>query len=77
MERLNKTKAIRAKCLDCCCYQANEVKLCPCKDCPLWCYRLGYEVDEEGNRVKHREMTEEQKEANAERMRKMHEQHKL
>ena len=22
-------KAIRAKCLDCCCGQANEVKLCP------------------------------------------------
>lgn len=77
MERLSRAKAIRAKCLDCCCYQANEVKLCPCKDCPLWCYRLGHEVDEEGNRVKHREMTEEQKAASAERMRKMHEQHKL
>lgn len=72
MERLNKTKAIRAKCLDCCCYQANEVKLCPCKDCPLWCYRLGYEVDEEGNRVKH-ERSEKQKEALAKARKKLNE----
>ena len=34
-------KAIRAKCLDCCCGQSNEVKLCPCKDCSLWQYRFG------------------------------------
>lgn len=39
-------KAIRAKCLDCCCGSINEVKACP-KDgihsdyCPLWRYRLG------------------------------------
>lgn len=39
-------KAIRAKCLDCCCGSINEVKLCT-KDgihsdyCPLWQYRLG------------------------------------
>lgn len=77
MERLNKTKAIRAKCLDCCCQQINEVKLCPCKDCPLWRYRMGYEVDEEDNRVKHRELSEEQKAASAERLRKMREQGKL
>lgn len=35
-------KAIRAKCLDCVCGQANEVKLCPCEDCPLWQYRFGH-----------------------------------
>lgn len=34
-------KAIRAKCLDCCCGQYKEVKLCPCSDCPLYPYRLG------------------------------------
>ncbi len=34
-------KAIRAKCLDCCCGQANEVKLCPCVDCTLYPYRFG------------------------------------
>ena len=35
-------KAIRAKCLDCCCNQRLEVKLCPAKGCPLWPYRLGH-----------------------------------
>lgn len=36
-------KAIRAKCLDCCCGSWLEVKLCPCdKTCPLHPYRLGH-----------------------------------
>lgn len=34
-------KAIRAKCLDCCCGQVNEVKMCPCSDCSLYPYRFG------------------------------------
>ncbi len=34
-------KAIRAKCLDCCCEQPSEVRLCPCKDCPLYPFRFG------------------------------------
>lgn len=34
-------KAIRAKCLDCCCGQVQEVRLCPCADCPLYPYRMG------------------------------------
>ena len=34
-------KAIRAKCLDCCCGQRKEVMLCPCGDCPLYLYRFG------------------------------------
>ncbi len=34
-------KAIRAKCLDCCCGQVNEVRLCPCAECALYPYRLG------------------------------------
>ena len=38
---LTPIKAIRAKCLDCCCGQSNEVKLCPCTDCPLYPYRFG------------------------------------
>lgn len=44
-------KAIRAKCLDCCCDQMGEVRLCPSKDCPLWEYRMGH-------RPKNREQTE-------------------
>ena len=34
-------KAIRLKCLDCCCDQANEVKICEIKNCPLWPFRFG------------------------------------
>lgn len=60
-------KAIRAKCLDCCCGQANEVKLCTCKDCPLYAFRFGK------NPYNTRQFTEEQRQAMAERMKKMHE----
>lgn len=35
-------KAIRAKCLDCMCGSAHEVRLCPSADCALHQYRLGH-----------------------------------
>ena len=34
-------KIIRRKCLDCVCYQAREVELCPTERCALWPYRMG------------------------------------
>lgn len=34
-------KAIREYCLKCCCYSAQEVKLCPDTKCPLSPFRLG------------------------------------
>ena len=34
-------KAIRAKCLDCCCGSSNEVRLCTVEKCPLYPYRFG------------------------------------
>jgi hypothetical protein len=34
-------KAIRAKCLDCMCWQPAEVGRCPIIHCPLWEYRFG------------------------------------
>lgn len=37
----NPVKAIRAKCLDCCCDQPGEVEHCPSKDCPLHPFRMG------------------------------------
>ena len=40
-ERLTPVKAIRAKCLDCCCGQRGEVRLCPVHDCSLHPYRMG------------------------------------
>ena len=33
--------AIRAKCLDCQCWQAAEVHNCQITACPLWPYRMG------------------------------------
>ena len=40
-ERMTPVKAIRAKCLDCCCGQVQEVRLCTAQSCPLWPYRMG------------------------------------
>jgi hypothetical protein len=56
-------KVIRLKCLDCCCWQENEVRLCPSDDCILWNFRMGK------NPIK-REMTEEQRDVLRKRMKK-------
>lgn len=53
----NPVKAIRAKCLDCCADQAEEVKLCPVSNCPLHPFRFG----KNPFRAK-REMSDEQRE---------------
>lgn len=37
----NPVRAIRAKCLDCCCGSANEVKECPSETCSLHPFRFG------------------------------------
>lgn len=41
MKTTSPIKAIRAKCLDCCCGNATEVKLCPATDCALHPFRFG------------------------------------
>ena len=46
-ERVSRSKAIRLKCLDCCCGQSAEVRKCPAIDCPLWRYRMGKEENDE------------------------------
>lgn len=38
-------KAIRLKCLDCCCWNAAEVRRCPVEECPLWGYRCANPSD--------------------------------
>ncbi len=38
---LTPVKAMRAKCLDCCCGSVQEVRECPIKNCALWPYRMG------------------------------------
>lgn len=53
-------KAIKAKCLDCCCGDRTEVKDCPAKDCPLWMFRLGKNPNRKKTK---RFLTDEQKEA--------------
>lgn len=55
-------KAIRAKCLDCCCGQVNEVNLCPSTDCPLFEYRLG-----KNPAIKPRELSDEERQRRRER----------
>jgi len=51
-------KAIRLKCLDCCCDSTSEVAECPCTDCSLWPFRFGKNPnvrlsDEERERRRH------------------------
>lgn len=59
----NPVKAIRAKCLGCCCGSSNEVKMCACTDCPLYPFRFG----KNPYRAK-REYTDDQKAEMRERM---------
>ena len=40
-KRISPLKAIRLKCLDCCCSSSNEVKLCTVERCPLYPFREG------------------------------------
>ena len=58
--------AIREKCLDCC-HGAQEVRYCVAVDCPLWPFRMGK------NPFVKREMTEEQREASKDRLKKARE----
>ena len=41
MDSTTPLKAIRAKCLDCCCGSFYEIKLCNIQDCALYPFRLG------------------------------------
>ena len=56
-------KAIRAYCLGCCWGSAEEVKLCPATDCELYPFRFGK------NPFSTRTWTDEQRQANIERLR--------
>jgi hypothetical protein len=37
----NPLKAIRARCLDCCCGVPSEVRRCTAVECPSWPFRMG------------------------------------
>ena len=70
MKEITPMKAIRQKCLDCSCGSNEEVKNCLAKKCPLYQFRFGYKLDENGNRRK-RDLTDEQRQEMAERLKKV------
>jgi hypothetical protein len=37
----NPLKALRARCLDCCCGVSSEVRKCTAVNCPSWPFRMG------------------------------------
>jgi len=41
---MNKSRAIKLKCLDCSGNIPKEVTLCLLVDCPLWPFRFGYSI---------------------------------
>ena len=59
----NPVKAIRAKCLECSNSSTAEVKECPVTKCPLYPFRFGKNPYRQ-----RREMTEEQKQVLADRL---------
>jgi hypothetical protein len=72
-------KAIKVKCMDCCCGSLQEVQKCTVRDYALWPYRWG-KVDFAGaifppkfypNRIV-KQMSDEQKEANKARLKAYH-----
>lgn len=66
IERQSRGEAIRAKCLDCCCGNQAEVRRCGCVDCALWPFRMGSDPWRAP-------MSEEQRQAAAERLRRVRE----
>lgn len=46
---LTPVKAIRAKCLDCCCGNTAEVRRCPAVKCTLHPYRMGKRPKRDGD----------------------------
>ena len=41
MKIFTPVKAIRAKCMDCCCNELKEIRECDILHCALWPYRMG------------------------------------
>ena len=62
-EITNPVKAIRAFCMECSCGQTSEVKSCPMYKCPLYPFRMGKNPYRQ-----RREMTEEEKQVLADRL---------
>ena len=76
MKEITPMKAIRLKCLYCSCGQLSEVKECSIKNCALYPFRMGYKLDENGNRRKGKPLSEEAKKKATDRLRKLAEERK-
>lgn len=50
-KKITPLRAIRDKCLDCCCGSGKEVRLCNVKKCPLFLYRSGHKPKADRNIV--------------------------
>lgn len=50
-KRITRKKAIRQKCLDCCCGSAPEVRRCTVTSCSLHPFRMGREERAENSAV--------------------------
>ena len=61
----NPLKALRARCLDCCCGNASEVRKCVSVECPSWPFRMWVNPFRQK-----RVLTAKQKQAMAERLAK-------
>lgn len=66
-KRVSRGDAIRAMCVQCV-GTVHEVRKCECSACPIWIFRFGSDPWREA-----REMTEEQRQAGADRLRKARE----
>lgn len=42
-QKMSRAKAVREKCLDCCCWDSAEVRRCTSVNCPLHPFRMGTE----------------------------------
>ena len=71
-KNLSPVKSIRTYCLDCSNGSANEVKLCPAENCPLYRYRLGANPN-----IKRRKLTDEQRREFVQRMGMSSQKHEL
>ena len=61
----NPLKALREKCVDCCCGDSSEVRKCVAVDCALWPFRMRTNPFR-----KRRELSVDEKRIRAERLRK-------
>lgn len=48
MKKYSPLRAIREKCIDCCCGNTAEVRKCTLEKCPLYTFRMGHNPNRKG-----------------------------